>query len=242
MPSEPSVARTSRPRDLARSETPGTSGPSSHRLTLHGLRTLRYRLYLPRKMSAWAGNSCRKSLSNVARDSDWCRTTAAIHASVTRFPSRCPSISLFRSTGHSWPDRADFSTKGFQQSVDERYGVLNRSGIDEHAVIRDDPQETGNHHGWQNKRAVSSRAGVSGVVEPSCRNDMVFMVGSEMPQPARSHPESPVRRIQQRSIAGAIDAGPQTTAAWRDRQRIHGLATPWYRTQAENQPLLDHGG
>ena len=57
--------------------------------------------YLSRKMSAWAGNSWRKSLSNVARDSDWCRTTAAIHASVTRFPSRFPSISLFRSAGHS---------------------------------------------------------------------------------------------------------------------------------------------
>ena len=75
--------------------------------------------------------------------------------------------------------RADFSTRGFQQSVDERYSVLNGIGIDEHAVVRDDPQETGNHHGRQNKRAVSLRAGVSGVVEPGSCNDVVFMVGSE---------------------------------------------------------------
>ena len=41
-------------------------------------------------MSAWAGNSRLKSLSEVTRDSDWWRTTAAIHASVTRFPSSFP--------------------------------------------------------------------------------------------------------------------------------------------------------
>ena len=62
-----------------------------------------------------------------------------------------------------------------------------------------------------------------------------------MPRPVRSHPESPVRRIQKRPIAGAVDAGPQATAAWRDRQRVHGPATRCCRTQAENQSLLDHG-
>ena len=63
-----------------------------------------------------------------------------------------------------------------------------------------------------------------------------------MPRPVRSHPESPVRRIQKRSIAGAVDAGPQTTATGRNRQRVHGPATRCCRTQAENQSLLDHGG
>ena len=137
--------------------------------------------------------------------------------------------------------RADFSTRGFQQSVDERYGVLNGIGIDEHAVVRDDPQETGNHHGRQNKRAVSLRAGVSGVAEPSSCNDMVFTGRVGMPRPVRSHPESPVRRIQKGPITGAVDAGSQATAAWRDRQRVHGPATRCCRTQAENQSLLDHG-
>ena len=63
-----------------------------------------------------------------------------------------------------------------------------------------------------------------------------------MPRPVRSHPESPVRRIQKRSIAGAVDTGPQTTAAGRNRQRVHGPAARCCRTQAENQPLLDDGG
>ena len=39
-----------------------------------------------------------------------------------------------------------------------------------------------------------------------------------MPRPVRSHPESPVRRIQKGSIAGTVDAGPQTTAARRNQQ------------------------
>ena len=62
-----------------------------------------------------------------------------------------------------------------------------------------------------------------------------------MPRPVRSHPESPVRRIQKGPITGAVDAGSQATAAWRDRQRVHGPATRCCRTQAENQSLLDHG-
>ena len=63
-----------------------------------------------------------------------------------------------------------------------------------------------------------------------------------MPRPVRSHPESPVRRIQKGSIARTVDAGPQTTAARRDRQRVHGPAPRCCRTQAEGQPFLDHGG
>ena len=96
---------------------------------------------------------------------------------------------------------------GFQQSVDECYSVLNGVGIDEHAVIRDDPQETGYHHGWQNKGAVPRRAGVSGIVEPGCCNDMVLMVGSECRDQyvhIRNHRSAASRRerLQEPSMPG----------------------------------------
>ena len=94
-------------------------------------------------------------------------------------PLQVPLYQFVSQHGPLVAGRAKLGTGGFQQSVDECYSVLNGVGIDEHAVIRDDPQETGYHHGWQNKGAVPRCAGVSGIVEPGCRNDMVLMVGSE---------------------------------------------------------------
>ena len=196
--------------------------------------------YLP-KMTASAGNKLAKVPVERGQGLRLVQDRRCYPLIGNEVPLQIPLYQFVSQHGPLVVGRANFSARGFQQSVDERYGVLNGIGIDEHAVVRDDPQESATTMGGRTSVpspfAQASRASLSQVAATtwclwSSRNAATSTFTSGITGPP--HPEGNDCRSRRCRAA--------TTSARRDRQRVHGPAMRCCRTQAEDQPLLDHDG